>query len=154
MRLVWVKTPSFNDFVAIMKTHNAVFRDEPNFRNYTAEIGFDRMKKEKDVAFVEVFDGDKMVGYAMCYNRYPGLYHIWQLGVLKEHRGKGVGSQIYEEIEKYSKKRKYRGVSLNTFNSHKENIILIIKRGYQIYDIDKTGEFKSCPKIMLKLEFE
>ena len=153
MRRVWVKTPSFNDFVTIMKVHNEVFQGEPNFRDYTAEIGFERMKKENDVAFVEVFDGNKMVGYAMCYNRYPGLYHIWQLGVLKPHRSKGIGTQICDEIEKYARERKYKGVSLNTFNSHKNNIILIIKRGYQIYDIDKTGEFKDWPKIMLKLEF-
>ena len=153
MKLTWIKSPTFEDFVAIIKTHNTVFRDEPNFRNYTAEIGFERMKKETDVAFVEVFEGNEMVGYAMCYNRYPSLYHIWQLGVLKQHRGRGIGTQMYDEIEKYARKMKYKGVSLNTFNSHKENIILIVKRGYQIYDIDKTGEFKDWPKIMLKLEF-
>ena len=62
--------------------------------------------------------------------------------------------KLYETIENYARNKKYKGVTLNTFNTYELNIRLIGKRGYEIYDTDKSGKYSSNPKIMFKLIFK
>ena len=112
-----------------------------------------KTKNAKDVVIVKVYENDNLVGFAMCYDRYPGHFHLWELGVLKEHRHKGIASAIYSKIENYARKKGYQGITMATFNIYKESLLLALKRGYEIYSVDKTKEFEKNPKISLRLTF-
>lgn len=68
-------------------------------------------------------------------------------------RGKGVATEIYNAVEKFAREKDFKGVSLNTFNEWKDNLRLVLKLGYKIYDLDKSGENEEEPKIMLKKSF-
>lgn len=102
---------------------------------------------------IEIYDESSLIAFAFCYNRIPNYYHIWELGVNEKSRKKGIATQIYEAIENYARENKYKGITLNTFNRFWLNIRLLLKRGYEIYDLEKEGEFENNPKIKLRLNF-
>jgi len=66
----------------------------------------------------------------------------------------GIATQIYEQVEEFAKTNNYSGVTLNTFNRFKSNLLLAIQRGYIVYALDTYGAYQNDPKIRLKLEFE
>ncbi len=155
MKVVKINTPSKQDYIEVFKLHNEVFSKFSNYEKYSAEVAYKRMNKANDSSVLKVTDKqDNLIAYAICYERYKDYYHIWQLGVSEKHRNKGVATSLYEKIERYAKNKKYKGVTLNTFNIYELNISLIRKRGYNIYDTDKGGEYSSDLKIMFRLDYK
>ncbi len=144
------KESDFNNSINLL---NKIFSKYPNAHDYSSEFAYDKTI-DHDPLIIEAYENSQLIGFALCYQRYPNLYHIWDLGVEELFRGKGIASKIYDEVEKYAQKKGYLGVSLNTFNRFKENIRLLIKRGYEIYDLEKDSEFEDNPKIMLKLRLK
>lgn len=55
-----------------------------------------------------------IIGFAICYPRDHRL-HIWNVGVLKEHRRSGVWTRMYAGIIKYAKQKHFNEISLNTY---------------------------------------
>lgn len=155
MKVIIINKPTKQDYTEIFKLHNKVFSKFPNYKEYSAEEAFERMKKANDSSIFKATNNrDNLIAYAICYERYKGYYHIWQLGVKEKDRNKGVASGLYEKVEKYARNKKYEGVTLNTFNTFKSNIRLIGKRGYKIYNADNSGKYASNPKIMFKFTFK
>ena len=155
MKVAIINKPTKKDYTEIFKLHNEVFSKFPDYEEYSAEVAFRRMNKDNDSSVFKVSDErDNLIAYALCYERYKDYYHIWQLGVNEKNRNIGIASNLYETIENYARNKKYKGVTLNTFNTYELNIRLIGKRGYEIYDTDKSGKYSSNPKIMFKLIFK
>ena len=150
MEIKTIVPQSVSDFNKSIDLLNKIFSQFSNSQEYTSEFAFNKTLNH-DPLIIEAYENDELVGFALCYERIPGYYHIWDLGVDEKHRGKGMATNIYDAIERYAKERKYKGVTLNTFNKFKQNIRLLLNRGYEIYDIEKSGEFEKDPKINLKL---
>lgn len=149
-----VEKPTLLDYQEVIAVFNTVFSAFPDFKEYSPKIAFEIMEKSINPTVIKVYDASNtLVGFSMCYERYPSYYHFWELGVLEECRGAGIATKIYEVVEAYAKDKGYKGVSLNTFNCFKSNIRLLIKRGYIIYELDKTGAFEKNPKLMFRLNF-
>lgn len=153
MKIELVSNPKLPDFTQVIDLFNQVFCEFPNFKKYLPEVSMAKTKNAKDVIIIKAYDNDRLAGFAMCYDRYPGYFHLWELGVLKEHRHKGIASAIYNEVEAYARKKEYRGITMATFNIYQDSLRLALKRGYEIYGIDKTKEFEGNPKISLRLSF-
>lgn len=141
-----------SDFDKSINLLNRVFSKFPSTREYNSKFAFEKTL-EKDPLIVEVWGGDKLIAFALCYNRIPNYFHVWDLGVDEKHRNKGMASKIYKAIENYARENKYKGVTLNTFNMFRQNIRLLLNRSYEIYDLEKEGEFENNPKIKLRLNF-
>jgi GNAT superfamily N-acetyltransferase len=140
------------DFDKSIKLLNLIFSVYPNNQEYTSKFAFEKTQGHQPL-IVEVYDNNELIAFTIAYQRYPNLYHIWDMGVVKSYRGQGIASKIYDYIENYAKNLGYTGVSVNTFNRFGENLRLLIKRGYSIYGLEKEGEFANDPKINLKFLF-
>lgn len=147
-----IDNPSIDDLEEVIEVLNVVFSRFPGNRTYLAKEAQDKISHLPNPKIFLIKEKDKVIAFAICYERYPSYYHIWQLGVLEGYRGNGFGKALYEEIETVAKELGYKGVTLNTFNRFQINLILAIKRGYFIYELEVIGE-NSDPKIHLKLEF-
>jgi ribosomal protein S18 acetylase RimI-like enzyme len=154
MHIKTINNPSVDDYADVIKLRNEIFYAFPGYREYDAQTAWERTKNEKDVClFLALSEANEIVGFAMCYPRYPGFYHLWQLGVRESLRGQGIAQRLYEQVEEFAKENEYKGVTINSNNMYKASLRLAIKRGYQIYDLDRTGDPSLGPKIMLKLTF-
>jgi len=147
-----IDNPGIDDFEEVIKPLNEVFSKFDGHKIYIAKDAQDKIFHLPNPKIFLIKDGNNIIAFAMCYERYPSYYHIWQLGVLEEYRGNGYGKELYKKIEYMAKELGYKGVSMNTFNRFQINLILAIKRGYKIYGLEKT-EGNMDPKILLKLEF-
>ena len=65
---------------------------------------------------VTAWNDKNMVGFSICYPK-EWAFHIWNVGVLKEYRKLGIWKMMYEEIEKFSKKKKFDQLTLNTYKA-------------------------------------
>ena len=148
--IVPTKETDFDNSINLL---NLIFSKYPNNQNYNSKFAFERTAKH-DPLIVEVRENNQTIGFCLCYQRYPNYYHIWDLGVEESFRGRGVASKIYDTVEEYAKNKKYLGISINTFNRHKDNIRLLIKRGYEICGLETEGKFTNNPKINLKFTFK
>ncbi len=147
-----IDNPNINDFEEVIKLLNVVFSKFPGNRTYLAKDAQDKISHLPNPKIFLIKDKDIIIAFAICYERYPNYYHIWQLGVLEEYRGSGYGKALYEKVEKTAQDLEYKGVTMNTFNKFANNLVLAISRGYKIYGLEKT-EGNMDPKILLKLEF-
>lgn len=151
MKVVLVDDPTLKDYKEAIDLHNEVFSKFPGYEEYSATIAEELMKNAHDPAVVKVFsDNSDLVAYAMCYERYKGYYHIWQIGVWEKFRRQGAATKMYETIEDHANSKKYKGVTINSFKDYTVNINLIKKRGYKLYKKDTGGKYSKNPKLMYK----
>ncbi|MDQ3099289.1 MAG: GNAT family N-acetyltransferase [bacterium] len=154
MKIKSIRNPSVEDYREVIKIRNQVFSAFPGYVEYDPETAFEKTKDQKDViVYLAVSDTNEIIGFGMCYSRYPGYYHLWQLGVRESLRGQGIAQRLYEHVEEFAKENEYKGVTLNSNNMYKSSLRLAIKRGYEIYELDHSGNSALGPKIMLKLTF-
>ncbi len=154
MNIEHIKDPTIEDFDKVIGLLNSIFEKFPGHVEYTSREVFQRVSRSKDPIILMANLDDRLVGFAICYEgRLAGFYHMREIGVDGEFRGMGIASKLYEEIEKFAKESAYKGVTLNTFNKFVDSLRLAIKRGYEIYDLDKTYPYEDDPKIKLKLTF-
>lgn len=141
------------DFAKPIKLLNKIFSEFSGFIPYSTQFAFAKTKGHHPL-IIEMYEDDQLIAYALCFEKLKNYYHIWDIGVDQKYRKKGIGSNIYNFIENYAKKNKYRGVTINTFNRFANNIKLLLGRGYEIYKLQNTGKSKKDPKIFLRLNFK
>lgn len=152
MEINITKAESAAHYVDVMKLHNKIFAQFRDGEEYTAERSHEKIKDSRDPMIFEARNDDgRLAGFIIGYERIPDYYHIWQLGVDKEFRGRGVATSLYEVVERFAQEHGYKGVTMNTFNKFRNNLRLALKRGYQIYDLEKIKE--NDPKILMRLTF-
>ncbi|OGK29904.1 hypothetical protein A3G67_00420 [Candidatus Roizmanbacteria bacterium RIFCSPLOWO2_12_FULL_40_12] len=80
---------------------------------------FDEILFRKDTLIFLVEDENKLVGVATLY-LLPNMRHGWHRGHIEDFvvsesaRGKGVGSQLFDEIKKYCKDNKIKVIKLDS----------------------------------------
>ncbi len=156
MKITIIGTPTLPDLLDPINLFNEVFQKfekGPDKYLYDVSSTNKKIHNRKDTTLFKVNNGSRLIAAAIGYERYSSYFHIWRIAVKKVFRGQGIGSQIYEEIEKFAKKKGYKGVTINTNNRYRLNLELLIKRGYEIYDVNNRGKYVNDPKIMLKLGF-
>ena len=154
MNIELITNPLIEDFDKVIGLLNQIFEKFPGYVEYTSTEVFERVSRSKDPMILMATLEGRLIGFAICYEgRLAGFYHMREIGVGEEVRGMGIASRLYEEIERFAKHQGYKGVTLNTFNKFRESLRLAIKRGYEIYDLDKTHPYEDDPKIKLRLTF-
>lgn len=98
----------------------------------------ERLKNCDPVIFIAEEDG-KMVGNSISYKKENSLY-LWILGVQKDHRGKGLGSQLYALNEEYARNHGLASVSMKVYSVSEEMIRAAESRGYKKIDTIKDKE--------------
>ncbi|MBC7981881.1 GNAT family N-acetyltransferase [Candidatus Parcubacteria bacterium] len=80
--------------------------------------------------------GGQIIGDSIAFARDNNWY-LWIFGVSKNHRRQGIASNLFKLQEKYAKEKGYQKVTMKVYNVSKDMLLVAIKRGYEIADIEK-----------------
>jgi RimJ/RimL family protein N-acetyltransferase len=117
---------------------------EPGERNITIEQQsktIESMKKEgsKSTIFVAE-DNDKLVGFLVVIgNNIRRTQHQVYLviGILKEYRGLGVGTQLFTQLHKWALEHDIHRLELTVVTENEAGVALYKKMGYKIEGVKK-----------------
>ncbi len=125
------------DFESIKNLFSSVFTKEPWFDDWSDESKLENYIK--DLTFqtnslsLGLYLDDELIGIALgrVVNFYDGIqYRIDELCIKNEKQNSGYGSKFLDLINRYSKKKKFRYIILNTDrNVYAYNFYL--KNGYK-----------------------
>ena len=127
-----------NDLEAICNLNYAIFKGLYSEEPYNLEKYQKRLNKKKPLIYI-IKQGEILLGNSIAFTEKENLY-LWILGVSKKHRGNGLASKLLDLNEKFAKKNECEAVTVKVYNSSKEMMRLLLKRGYNIMEIkDKNS---------------
>jgi len=125
----------------------------PNIPTPLADLQVELAPDKKPYVLI-AYQAEEIVGVCMTHAwKYIENYrHIWIVGIEKSQRGKGLGTRLYSMAEKYSKAELSSGMTISTNNTFRQQLRLLIKLGFDIYDVGPS-RMSSLLKIKLKKDF-
>jgi len=148
MEKIIIRELKRSDFAEYYKNELQYYKElknGSNFRNWNLERGslkktkrsFSKLLKamsaHKSIVLVAVNEKGNIVGMGKLNgNAWPEAPHIADIGysVVKEYRGKGIGTMIVKELLKRAK-GKYEIVTANTFSRNIASKKLLKKLGFE-----------------------
>lgn len=121
-----------------------VFVDEQGFHNEFDDI-------DETATHIVMFDGDK-IPIATCrifWDTVMNTYILGRLAVIKEYRGKSIGSVIVKEAEKYIQKKGGRCLAL-----HAQCRITAFYQTLGFTEFSDIDDDEGCPHIWMKKAFK
>jgi ribosomal protein S18 acetylase RimI-like enzyme len=111
---------------------------EPGERTLTVEQqrkSIEELNKDKNSTFFVAESDNQMVGYLMARGGFANrikhtLYLV--IGIVKDYRGKGIGTQLFSEMEKWAMEHKIHRLELTVNAENKAGIALYKKMGFEI----------------------
>jgi predicted GNAT superfamily acetyltransferase len=87
---------------------------------------------------------DEMVGFKLGYQIDSQKFYSWLGGVKSEYRKQGIGDELMKRQHVWCKQNGFQIVQTKTKNSFKPMLILNIKTGFDIVELqlNKNGEIK------------
>ncbi|MBE2914517.1 GNAT family N-acetyltransferase [Anoxybacillus flavithermus] len=116
---------------------------EPGERKLTPEkqrTMIENISKQKNSTIFVAEDHEKLVGYLMAFggNAKRNRHSVYLVvGILKEHRGKGVGTELFRKLESWARERKIHRLELTVMTQNQAGIALYKKMGFEIEGIKK-----------------
>lgn len=92
-------------------------------------------QKENSTILVAESDGNKLVGFLMAFggNAKRNKHSAYiVMGILKEYRGKGIGTMLFEKLEKWAFKQSIHRLELTVVTRNIAAISLYKKVGFEI----------------------
>lgn len=121
----------------------AVFMNEQGFKEEFDET-------DNDAVHLVLYSEDE-TPIATCRlfpNKEMNAYTLGRLAVIKEYRGKGIGSVMVGEAEKYIKSKGGKGIVLH---AQCRAVQFYTKSGFT--EFGEIGDEEGCPHIWMKKEF-
>lgn len=121
-----------------------VFVDEQGFHNEFDDI-------DETATHIVMFDGDRMP-IATCrifWDTAMNTHILGRLAVIKEYRGKNIGSVIVKEAEKYIKKNGGKCIAL-----HAQCRITAFYQNLGFAEFGDIDDDEGCPHIWMKKAFK
>jgi ribosomal protein S18 acetylase RimI-like enzyme len=97
--------------------------------------------KDKMTQYVAL-DGEKVVGWCdIVSQKHPYTKHVGKLGmgVLRNYRGQGIGTQLIQACLKHAKSRGLEKVELSVYSFNKSAIRLYKRIGFRLEGIRKKA---------------
>jgi RimJ/RimL family protein N-acetyltransferase len=125
---------------------------EPGERQITPEQQQQRIhsiqKNENSTIFVAEYE-EQLVGYmfAMGGTAKRNQHSVYVvIGILKDYRGQGIGTRLFEKLEEWAVERKIRRLELTTVTRNVAGVALYKKMGFEVEGTKKDsllidGEF-------------
>lgn len=121
----------------------AVFMNEQGFKEEFDET-------DNDAVHLVLYSEDE-TPIATCRlfpNKEMNAYTLGRLAVIKKYRGKGIGSVMVGEAEKYIKSKGGKGIVLH---AQCRAVQFYTKSGFT--EFGEIGDEEGCPHIWMKKEF-
>ncbi|TAE32267.1 MAG: GNAT family N-acetyltransferase [Cytophagales bacterium] len=93
------------------------------------------------------YDGEKLVGYKIGYERQPGQFYSWLGGVLPDYRGHGIASVLMKQQHDWCRTENYQTIRTQTYNRWRSMLILNLRHGFDI-----VGTVQGKRGLMIVLE--
>ncbi|MEB5922245.1 GNAT family N-acetyltransferase [Franconibacter daqui] len=84
--------------------------------------------------------GEKPAGFKLGYALDKDTFYSWLGGVLPAYRRDGVAQALLEAQETWAKEKGYKSISVKTRNSFPAMLMMLVKNGYQVIELEKKGE--------------
>lgn len=114
-------------------------RQIPEFINPPGNGEYERRLKKVPSLILMAYDGDKIVGFKVGYER-DGSFYSWMGGVLPTYRRRGIATQLARHQENWARKQGYPTVTFKTRNQHKNMLLFALRRGFNIIGFKEKGE--------------
>jgi deoxycytidylate deaminase/GNAT superfamily N-acetyltransferase len=124
-----------------------MFEKEP----YSLAQYQEKLKDNKVTIYVAKMNG-QIIGDAISFGKDKALY-LWIMGVLKEHRNQGIATQLFERTERFARANGYDSVTTKVYNVSGEMRRVLVARGYQIIDVEKSDTDPKFNAVHLELKF-
>lgn len=100
-----------------------------------AEVAADlryQQQRQPVQAWLAVDDNDQPVGCKLGYERKPGHYYSWLGGVLPNHQGQGVATELMCRQHVWCQTQGYGWVRTHTYNQWRGMLLLNLRQGFDI----------------------
>src|SRR6185437_8399356 len=94
------------------------------------------------------YEGHTLVGFLLAEHPDGGIIFVYWLGVSVDHRGKGIGKQLLQEIEIIAKDKGAHGLQLQ---ADEKNLPFYQHAGFEILGLDKKGYYGTDNYVLKKL---
>lgn len=129
---------SLADLITQVENDSDYMLFEPGERQTSAEAQFKRIEaiqKEDHSAIIVAEQNNRLIGFVMAIggaakrNRHS-VYLV--AGILKEHRGQGSGTMLFEELDRWAREQDIHRLELTAVIHNHAGIALYKKAGFQI----------------------
>ncbi|ELY4000686.1 GNAT family N-acetyltransferase [Cronobacter dublinensis] len=118
----------------------AVYRLIPEFAGgHDAQAIRQRIGGRVACALV-AYDEAQPVGFKLGYETAPGEFYSWLGGVAPAYRRDGMAQRLLEAQERWAQEHGYARLRVKTRNQFRAMLMLLIRNGYQIIELEKKGE--------------
>ena len=115
------------ELTLVRDLYNEIFRPALDLAFFNRHL----VDRHHTLILIANVDG-RPVGFYTGYERTPGVYYAWLLGVLPDFRRAGVGSQLFAAQEAWARDHHYRLIRHECYNKHRDMLHLLIATGYDV----------------------
>jgi predicted GNAT superfamily acetyltransferase len=92
---------------------------------------------------------NELTGFKVGYELSNTSFYSWMGGVVPKFRKMGIAGKLALVQQKWAKENNYKEISLKTRNARKEMLLLSIKDGFQIKEVQQKENIEEN-RIVLK----
>ena len=118
----------------------AVEQGIPEFAPARSAVDYESRIGEKPHLILVAWDGDLPIAYKVGYEEDAQTFYSWVGAVQPAYRRLGLAQQLMELQELWVQSRGYTEVRVKSMNKFPGMLILLIKNGYKIIDVDQSQE--------------
>lgn len=119
----------------------------PEFTHVHAATEYENRLGSRNHLILIAANEQQPVGFKVGYEREKGLFYSWLGGILPGYRRMGLAQQLMELQEFWAQSNNYDSIMVKSMNRFPGMLILLIKNGYQIVDLDRSTDAQN-PKIV------
>jgi GNAT superfamily N-acetyltransferase len=112
----------------------------------------DWAKRIENGLLLLAYDQEKIIGFAISYKTNDLTFHIWNVGVLEEYRGKGIWSGFFKQIAEHARLLGMNKLTLNTYKTKFPNMYQFVTS--HNFNLIKTENVEVDGKTVEKNYFE
>lgn len=145
-----ISEANLDELEQIVMTNYKIFQGMYEQEPYSIDHYQEKLKDIAPKILIAKVDG-KIVGDSISFDRKDSLY-IWIMGVLKEHRNKGIANKLFENNEQFARANEYKSVTVKVYNVSKEMLRVLLARGYQITEVEQSETDPKYNAVHLELK--
>jgi len=95
------------------------------------------------------YEGERLIGGKLGYERKPGHYYSWLGGVHPDFRSQGIAAELMRQQHAWCVAQGYRRIRTQTYNRWRAMLLLNLRHGFDI-----TGTLQGSHGLTIVLEKE
>jgi RimJ/RimL family protein N-acetyltransferase len=141
-----INTKDAEEYIKLNKTLDSetIFRlyepDENHIQVEEQRENISRILKTNVSTILVAEENGKLIGYLSAIGREAGrvrhCVHI-AIGILQTHCGKGIGTRLFEELEKWARKNNIHRLELTVMDNNPRGQALYKKMGFEVEGIKR-----------------